>query len=309
MKRLDRLFGTTAAALQRMASDVATKPAVKVPPTATLAVALGMLKDHKAGALAVGTDTTLLGLLTERDVLLKTGLGHEAFATILSQPIAGMMTPIADLSCATPQMSLKDGLRTMLAGKFRHMPVLTSAGSLDSMLSLRQICKALLESGDLASTGATVGDALYYTDQRMANRRDGRAHSIAEVSHTGVVADAVLQMRRRRTGSVLVPMRERTIEGGCVAYGIFTERDYAQRALTATGVDDARIAPLADFLTAPSALVTVDSDLPAADALDLLSREGIRHLPVHKKPQDSEPELLGVLSMRALLAYSFPSAS
>ena len=284
-------------ALQRRAHDVATRPVVAIAATASLETALGKLNEHKVGALAI-TDNggALLGLVTERDVLLKTGLGHMTFRSVLEQPIAAFMTPLDDTTRATPDSTLDQCLQKMLATDGRHMPVLDASGRLESMLSLRDVCCAVIAGGELEST-TSVGEALYFSDQRVG--------SITEVSATSVVADAVIQMRSRGTSSVLVPLAQRTIAEGCVSYGIFTERDYAQRALT-SGVADVRYAPLHDFITMPPALISVERGLPVVEALAILAREKIRHVPVVAEATEAtRPHLLGVLSMRELIAHLF----
>jgi len=292
---------------------VASRPVFTVPPSATLETALGKLKEHQCGSLAVTSAHDLLGLFTERDVLLKTHLGHQSFQSVIEQPVSSMMTPFSSLTCATQETSLGECLNTMLMGSFRHMPVLDASARVEAMLSIRDICRALLDGGDLAATTATVGDALYYTDQKTPGGAQSTStrstSSITEVSPTSVVADAVLQMRRRRAGSVLVPLRERTIAEGCVKFGMFTERCYAQRALTC-GSPDARMAPLADFITVPPELLLVSSELAAVELLARLTNDGLSHACVvsGSSPdavQGPGTKLLGIISMRELLSHIF----
>jgi len=101
---------------------------------------------------------------------------------------------------------------------------------------------------------------------------------------TSAVADAVRLMNRHAIGAVLV-MNDGALEG------ILTERDVMQRVVE-SGCDPASTR-IDEVMTRLPTTVRVDDR--AAHALDLMTREGIRHLPVVDAGQ-----VMGMLSMRDL---------
>lgn len=104
-----------------------------------------------------------------------------------------------------------------------------------------------------------------------------------ELSPQATVLEASRRMAERRVGAVPV-----VSEGALI--GIFTERDLVCRVI-ALGHDPAR-ATLAEVMTRDP--VTVHASTSLASALDIIRRDGIRHLPV----TDQQGDLLGVISCR-----------
>ncbi|MEB2837268.1 MAG: CBS domain-containing protein [Desulfurococcales archaeon] len=105
---------------------------------------------------------------------------------------------------------------------------------------------------------------------------------------TATVEEAVKLMAERDIGSILV-----VDESGRLA-GIFTERDAVKRVL-AQGRDP-RSTRLSEVMT-PNP-ITIDVDSPVEDAVRLMERKRIRHLPV----VDREGRLVGIVSLRDIEA-------
>ncbi|WP_238364973.1 CBS domain-containing protein [Mesobacterium pallidum] len=110
------------------------QPLYTVHPDAPLDEACRLLRDHDIGALPVVRRGTCVGLLTERDLI------REVLAERLFNPsirVRDVMRP--DPVVIEPEAHLTDALCTMLAGNFRHLPVVAGGGLLIDMISIRDI--------------------------------------------------------------------------------------------------------------------------------------------------------------------------
>ena len=101
----------------------------------------------------------------------------------------------------------------------------------------------------------------------ILSKRDAR--SLASLSPTATVRDALQLMADRNIGSVLIMQGEALL-------GIFTERDYA-RKLALTGLASADT-PLADVMTAK--LYVVSPRQTVQECMGIMTQAKIRHLPV-----------------------------
>ena len=101
----------------------------------------------------------------------------------------------------------------------------------------------------------------------ILSKRDAR--SLASLSPTATVRDALQLMADRNIGSVLIMQGEALL-------GIFTERDYA-RKLALKGLASADT-PLADVMTAK--LYVVSPRPTVQECMGIMTQAKIRHLPV-----------------------------
>ena len=101
----------------------------------------------------------------------------------------------------------------------------------------------------------------------ILSKRDAR--SLASLSPTATVRDALQQIADRNIGSVLIMQGEALL-------GIFTERDYA-RKLALKGLASADT-PLADVMTAK--LYVVSPRQTVQECMGIMTQAKIRHLPV-----------------------------
>ena len=101
----------------------------------------------------------------------------------------------------------------------------------------------------------------------ILSKRDAR--SLASLSPTATVRDALQLMADRNIGSVLILQGEALL-------GIFTERDYA-RKLALKGLASADT-PLADVMTAK--LYVVSPRQTVQECMGIMTQAKIRHLPV-----------------------------
>lgn len=115
--------------------------------TVASSVTVGQLIDemagHNVGALPVVDDGTLVGIVSERDVVRRL---HEAGSEVLARTVAEIMT--TQVKTCAPTDKVADLARIMTEGRFRHMPVLID-GELAGIVSIGDLVKAridLLES-------------------------------------------------------------------------------------------------------------------------------------------------------------------
>ena len=117
----------------------------------------------------------------------------------------------------------------------------------------------------------------------ILSKRDAR--SLASLSPTATVRDALQLMADRNIGSVLIMQGEALL-------GIFTERDYA-RKLALKGLASADT-PLADVMTAK--LYVVSPRQTVQECLGIITKGRLRHLPVV-----DGGELVGLVSIGDLV--------
>ena len=126
-----------------MNEDVArlgAKHAIMVSPRASIREAVETMVKNEIGCVLVHDGERAVGILSERDLLLRVGLGLEA---IESQPVSSVMTrdPLT-LDCEAP---LAFALNYMTLHDFRHLP-LTRDGELEGIISLRDFLALLFRT-------------------------------------------------------------------------------------------------------------------------------------------------------------------
>lgn len=122
-----------ASILRRKGSTV-----VSVAPEATVAHLLTELSRHNIGAVAVARENTLVGIVSERDVVR--GLGRRG-SELLFAPVADIMT--SDVYTCTTEDTIEEVSEAMTLRRFRHVPVLTE-GELAGIVSIGDVVKSRL---------------------------------------------------------------------------------------------------------------------------------------------------------------------
>jgi len=113
------------------------RPPVAVEPASTLQEAIGAMLENRIGCLLVTTDATLLGIITERDVLNKAADDPAN----LQRPIVEFMTAAPET--ITGQDSIAYALHAMDLGGYRHLPILDGRGRPTGIISMRDILRFL----------------------------------------------------------------------------------------------------------------------------------------------------------------------
>ena len=91
---------------------------VTVAPTDRIGDVIRLLADKNIGCVLVVWVDALVGIFSERDVLLKVGTRLEEVA---SEPVRHFMTPAPET--LTAQDTIAFGLNRMAVGDFRHIPI------------------------------------------------------------------------------------------------------------------------------------------------------------------------------------------
>lgn len=120
-------------------ADLTAAQAVTVPPSATIREAIERMQSAHAGCLFVAEGDRLVGVFTERDVLKRVlGKGAACDATI-QQVLTSSPTTV------TPDQSIRDALRKMIDGGYRHLPVVDKRGRILGRVTVREIVHYMVE--------------------------------------------------------------------------------------------------------------------------------------------------------------------
>jgi CBS domain-containing protein len=125
--------GTQMAAIR----EVMTEQLVTAEPSTSVAAAVTVMGMQRIGALLVMESGRLEGIFTERDLVR--ALSYDIGAA--SQPVAQWMT--RDPVTVGPDTPVEQALERMLAGNFRHLPVMEGERVV-GMVSIRDLSRATL---------------------------------------------------------------------------------------------------------------------------------------------------------------------
>lgn len=108
---------------------------VEIAPVAALGDAMEMMRSHRIGSVLVVEGSTLVGILSERDVVRHLA---ENGADGIATPVGDVMT--TDPVTCTPADPLIAVMQAMTDGNFRHMPVMDN-GAMAGLISIRDVVK------------------------------------------------------------------------------------------------------------------------------------------------------------------------
>ncbi|MFE2869710.1 cyclic nucleotide-binding/CBS domain-containing protein, partial [Embleya sp. NPDC059259] len=104
-------------------------------PTHTLRAAARLMSARQIGAaVVIDPDTSGLGILTERDILMSVGAGQNPDAECAGDHLT------SNVVFATPSWTLADAAAAMTRGGFRHLIVLDD-GDVLGIISVRDIVR------------------------------------------------------------------------------------------------------------------------------------------------------------------------
>jgi CBS domain-containing protein len=124
--------------------QIASVPAAVVNTQSTVIDAVKRMGEKSVGAVAVLNKGRLVGIFTERDVMMRVVLeGRDPKTTTMSEVMTkGVVTVGRD-------MTYGEALRLMVERHFRHLPVVGSDGQVLGILSVRNVLQHTVE--DLSS--------------------------------------------------------------------------------------------------------------------------------------------------------------
>jgi CBS domain-containing protein len=129
---------TVKAILERKGHDVLT-----LGPNAKLAEAVGLLAEHRIGALVVTNgDRSIIGILSERDIVRS--LASDGAAG-LDKSVRDVMTP--RVSICHENHTVTEVMEMMTRGRFRHVPV-EKDGLLHGIVSIGDVVKRRIEDAE-----------------------------------------------------------------------------------------------------------------------------------------------------------------
>ena len=119
--------------------QIAHVPAICVSPDATVLEAIEASLPARVGAVAVVEKDALVGIFTERDVMLKVVYERRDAAKTRVREV--MTAPVFSLAPETPP---RDALTLMLDKHIRHIPISEDGVTVKGMLSVRNILQFLV---------------------------------------------------------------------------------------------------------------------------------------------------------------------
>ena len=118
-------------------ADVMRSDFIEVAPEDTLGEVAERMTAKNVGAVVVKDHGTLIGILTERDLLKAMAARvHSSEARVRQWMTANPVT-------ASPETDVEDASRVMLEHGFRHLPVLDDEGHVIGVVSLRRVVGAV----------------------------------------------------------------------------------------------------------------------------------------------------------------------
>ena len=134
---------------------------VSVPPSTTVADTVRTMNNEKVGATLVMDQQKLVGIFTERDVLVRVvGAGRDPATT----PVSAVMT--AEVRSVEPTTTVDNAMRLMSDRRYRHLPVLEN-GRVQGLVSMGDLTSWIIRSQQEVVDGA-IGAV---KQMGMANRR------------------------------------------------------------------------------------------------------------------------------------------
>jgi len=97
------------------------------------------MRQERVGCILVCENTKLVGIFTERDLLLRV----LAPAVPLTSPVRLVMTP--DPVTVQPMDSIRTAIQRMESGAYRHLPVIDDTHRPVGILSIKRIVHYLVE--------------------------------------------------------------------------------------------------------------------------------------------------------------------
>lgn len=129
-------------------SDVMTKDVTLVSPDATLVVAAEAMRDRDAGSMPVGKDDELIGMITDRDIVVRgVATGKPVERTLVREAMTQQL-----LYCFDDQ-SVEEVAANMADIQMRRLPVVNRDKQLVGIVSLGDIAKRHGEATKVAETG------------------------------------------------------------------------------------------------------------------------------------------------------------
>jgi CBS domain-containing protein len=137
--------------------SMAQRHVVSVVPTATVySAACVMTRANCGSVLVIDNANTLLGIVTERDLMTR----------LVAKQLDPAVTTVADIMtrgplCVVPETKVADAVLIMIERGFRHLPIVTDANKILGVFSVRDALPREVQTAQsLAEFNEQVNDAL-----------------------------------------------------------------------------------------------------------------------------------------------------
>ena len=117
-----------------------SRPVIAVPPTATVMETIRTMAGTKVGSVVVLDGSSLVGIFSERDVMLRVVLERRDPETTTVQEV--MTSPVQTIPASTTGDA---ALRIMLQNHIRHLPVVDDNGGTLAVVSMRKLLEEKIE--------------------------------------------------------------------------------------------------------------------------------------------------------------------
>jgi CBS domain-containing protein len=117
-----------------MLKDAADKPPLIAEPSTSIHDVVQLMRDNRRGVVLIAEQGKLVGIFTERDVLLKIAGTR---VDLQRTPVRGFMTPDPDALPA--DSSIAYAINKMVAEGYRHIPLVDEAGHPIGVVSMRDL--------------------------------------------------------------------------------------------------------------------------------------------------------------------------
>jgi CBS domain-containing protein len=114
--------------------SIKRRPAVTVGPDFPLGEVVHQLGKHRRGSVLVEEGGRAVGICGERDIMLRVDHGDPAW---VERPVREVMTPAP--RTIREDEKIEDAINLMLAGGYRHLPIVDAAGTLLGIVSIRDL--------------------------------------------------------------------------------------------------------------------------------------------------------------------------
>jgi CBS domain-containing protein len=104
---------------------------ITIGPDATVFEAAALMNEHKIGSLLVAESNRLVGIFTERDILMRV-VAHRR--DVDETHVRDVMT--TEVACCRPHTTLEEARGVMKNRRIRHLPVCDEDGTIHGMISI-----------------------------------------------------------------------------------------------------------------------------------------------------------------------------
>jgi CBS domain-containing protein len=224
-------------------SELGLPPLISLSSTVMILDVLNILQEKKMGSLTFIEEDKLVGILTEKDLLLRVVGKIENWRDL---PASGVMTK--DPLSITLDHTVAEAIKMMSKMEFRHVPIVDDEGRPIHMVSVTDILKFIIKFfPDFVEKQGTVVDWDIFSFEDF-----GEDFSISPPSDKGKVSGSIFMtpLKRIRNQSapcldhqlplseVLEYMQERRLSSLIITEydskikGVFTERDLLMKVLS-----------------------------------------------------------------------------